>query len=251
VELNDRTAAAVARLWLDGFEDHVVDADDPAGATFGRSGDLIVDEGNPFMSRCLGRVRLSAGAWRLSHEGKQPDRIQLRKPGSRWDSLGVDSETRLPAGVTTVSFDAGPGSYRVCIEVPVGGIDEAAPVDDRETTMFPMKRVSPTPMQRKVLIAMCEPELLGRGGGSSPLVPSDTQLAKRVGIAPRTIEKHVTDLIRQFAEADAGVDPSAAPRHLPRVPLRWKRPADRRALMVRSALDVGLITARDLDLLDS
>lgn len=239
--LCNTAAVPSARMWLEDLESTAVGLDGPGELSFGRAGDLVVDPSNLQLHRLLGRVHFHSGGWRLSNQPGSVIDLQVLKPDETRPSapLGPDSETRLPPGISLVRFIAGRSQYSLCVEVSDDDVHQAPPasaIADGLMTVRPGSGVTPSPGQRRVLVAMCEPVLRGYGSDSWKRVPSNRELADSLGISAKTIEKHIAEMYEQFAAAGVGSLASTDPS------------VDRRRLLVKHALLARVVTATDLDL---
>ncbi len=230
---------SVVRMWLEGLESTSISREAPGELSFGRAADLVVDPSDRRLHRILGRVRSSAGRWRLANDEHSIIVLEVRKPGSaRPISVGPDSETALPPGCSFVRFLVGRSQYSICVDVV--GSDPPASASRRMTgdgldTVMPGAGVVPTPGQRRVLVAMCEPALRGFEVANWNRVPSNRDLAETLGISAKTVEKHVAELYEQFA--DAGVTALAS----------TSASIDRRRLLVDHAIIAGVVTHSDIE----
>lgn len=228
------------RVWLKGLEGEAIEVLEGHAVSFGREGDVVVDPGNRFLHRRLGLVTFADGRWRLANLGSRIV-LHVHKPAAR-GAVGVEpeAETSLPNGTSTVSFAAGRATYALCIDVAGGA--EAPEPDGRDgegvglETSMPGEGVALTPSQHQVLVVMCEPKLraLGRADWT---VPGNDELGRRLFISPKTVEKHVAEVCRRFA--DDGVQGLHAQGGQP--------VAERRRILVEAAVAARVVTHADLD----
>jgi hypothetical protein len=227
----------VARIWPEGLESEAVELGEGTAMTFGRTGDLIIDPDNRYLHRSLGTVSEVGGSWRLANVGSRVV-LHVRKPTSpRVVELDPEAETELPSGISVVSFAAGRATYAVCIEVP-GASSSERPAPEPASgllTALPGAGVALTPAQKLLLVVMCEPKLRALGR-SDWTVPGNEELARRLLISPKTVEKHVAEVCRRLA--DDGVLGLHAQAGQP--------VAERRRILVEAAVGSQLVTLADL-----
>ena len=82
---------------------------------FGRQGDLVIDEANPFLHRIVGRFSNRSGAWWVSNEGSRLPLVAIGENGERAE-LPSGGSVAVFDGETRVLFEAGSARYEVTCE---------------------------------------------------------------------------------------------------------------------------------------
>jgi hypothetical protein len=224
-------------------EEHSVSPE--AGLTIGRSGDLEIDD-NPYLHRTFLVVSFDNGFWWLSNTGSTLTATVADEQGlfQAWLSPGA----RIPLAMKTliVWFTAGPTTYDFEIHV-------ASPVFRSVTSDLPEPgaggpgddagaatggRVSLTPDQRLLVVALCEPFLLRREAGTSQ-IPSSAAAAERLGWTLTRFNRKLDNVCQKLADAGTrGLHGGVG-----------KRATNRKARLVEHALSTKLVSEDDLVLL--
>jgi hypothetical protein len=207
--------------------------------TIGRSGDVEIDD-NPYLHRTFLQVVEEGGLWWLANVGSTLTATVADHTGlfQAWLSPGA----RIPLALErlTVWFTAGPTTYDFEVEVDAPAFASVAPPeeDDRsgETTVG---RVSFTPDQRLLVVALCE-GFLRRSYAGSGQIPSSAEAAARLGWTITKFNRKLDNVCQKLA--DAGT------RGLHGGPGRLA--SNRKARLVEHALATRLVTEADLALLD-
>ncbi len=204
--------------------------------TFGRAGDLIVDD-NPFLHRVIGKFMFEGGWWWLSNVGTHlPMTVEDRLTAS---AISLSSGANIPLvfGAVRVRFAAGSTSYELDVrqdETPVIASDTEA-LALMETTIdagsMPL-----TPEQLLLLVALCEPRL-ARGPGAS--LPANEDIAHRFGWTITKYNRKLDNVCSKFARRGvAGLVGGAG-----------KSATSRRSVLVEHVLRTSMVTAEMLPLL--
>lgn len=221
-------------------EEFVADPERPL--TIGRTGDVEIDD-NPYLHRQFLEVVEEGGLWWLANVGTTLTATVADKKGlfQAWLNPGA----RIPLALErfTVWFTAGPTTYDfdIVVDTPAfvaTGVEEPPQRDDRtgETTVG---RVSFTPDQKLLIVALAEP-FLRRGQGGSAQIPSSADAARRLGWKVTRFNRKLDNVCQKLA--DAGT------RGLHGGP--GKLASNRKARLVEHALSTRLVTESDLALLD-
>lgn len=227
------------RLFVDFCgEEHVVDPD--GELTFGRSAALDLDD-NPYLHRLLGRFVDRRGVWWMDHLGDRTPMVLRDANGPSSSMVAPGSSVALSHGEFVVSFRAGPTRYELlgALEESEWAIDLLGPEGLEGTRTLEWGRVELNPDQRLLLVAMCEAQLRDPAAWDSP-VPANRAGAARLGWSLSKFTRKLDHLCEKLARAGvAGVlgDPSSSA-------------VDRRRHLVDHAVQAGLVTVADLDLLD-
>jgi len=213
--------------------------------TFGRSGDLVIDE-NRYLHRVLGRFTFANGLWWLVNVGSSIPLTVSDTSGPSFARVSPGSSMALSFESSLVAFEAGNRNYELAVDVVDGGFDDA--LLDSDSNDDPPEgwsdevttTASSLPMsaeQRLLLIALAEGRL--RDPGSNVEMPTNRQIAHRLGWTITKYNRKLDGLCSKFAAA--GVSG-----------LRGSSDAlakDRRLRLVEHALHAGTVSAADLALL--
>src|SRR6478672_7757820 len=225
-------------------EDYSVSPD--TGLTIGRSGDVEVDD-NPYLHRTFLRVSHEAGFWWLSNTGstltatvadEQGLFQAFLNPGARIPLAMKRLLVWFTAGPTTYDFEihvASPAFKTVTAEAPAAGTAE----DADEVGAATVGRVSFTPDQKLLVVALCEPFLRRREAGTSQ-IPSSAAAAERLGWTLTRFNRKLDNVCQKLADAGTrGLHGGVG-----------KLATNRKARLVEHALSTKLVTEADLALLD-
>ena len=221
-------------------EEFVADPERPL--TIGRTGDVEIDD-NPYLHRQFLEVVEDGGLWWLTNVGTTLTATVADKKGlfQAWLNPGA----RIPLALErfTVWFTAGPTTYDfdIVVDTPafVATGAEEPPHQDERTGETTVGRVSFTPDQKLLIVALAEP-LLRRGQGGSAQIPSSADAARRLGWKGTRFNRKLDNVCQKLA--DAGT------RGLHGGP--GKLASNRKARLVEHALSTRLVTESDLALLD-
>ena len=213
--------------------------------TFGRSGDLVIDE-NRYLHRVLGRFTFASGMWWLVNTGSSIPLTVSDTSGPSFARVSPGSSVALSFESSLVAFEAGNRNYELAVDVVDGGLDDAlidADGPDEQSELWSDEvttTASSLPMsaeQRVLLVALAEGRL--RDPGATVEMPTNRQIAHRLGWTITKYNRKLDGLCTKFAAA--GVSG-----------LRGSSDAlakDRRLRLVDHALHAGTVSFADLDLL--
>lgn len=216
----------------------LVTADEPL--VIGREGDIEVDD-NPYLHRSFLHVEHDAGLWWLRNVGSTLTATVADPSGAFQAWLAPGARIPLAFERLTVWFTAGPTTYDLDVVVSSPAFqsverDVADPDDaNGETTVG---RVSLTPDQKLLLVALCE-DFLRRPSAGTGTVPSSAQAAERLGWALTRFNRKLDNVCQKFA--DAGV------RGLHGGPGRLA--SNRKSRLAEHALATRVVQVADLNLL--
>jgi hypothetical protein len=221
-------------------EEFVADPERPL--TIGRTGDVEIDD-NPYLHRQFLEVVEDGGLWWLTNVGTTLTATVADKKGlfQAWLNPGA----RIPLALErfTVWFTAGPTTYDfdIVVDTPafVATGAEEPPHQDERTGETTVGRVSFTPDQKLLIVALAEP-LLRRGQGGSAQIPSSADAARRLGWKVTRFNRKLDNVCQKLA--DAGT------RGLHGGP--GKLASNRKARLGEHALSTRLVRESDLALLD-
>jgi hypothetical protein len=217
-------------------------AEATAPLTIGRTGDIEIDD-NPYLHRNFLQIVEDGGLWWLSNVGTTLTATVADHKGlfQAWLNPGA----RIPLALErfTVWFTAGPTTYDFDITVDspaftstgIGALDQ-----DDETGETTVGRVSFTPDQKLLIVALAEP-LLRRSYAGTGQIPSSADAARRLGWKVTKFNRKLDNVCQKLA--DAGT------RGLHGGP--GKLASNRKARLVEHALSTRLVTESDLVLLDN
>ena len=223
-------------------EEHSVSPE--SGLTIGRSGDLEIDD-NPYLHRTFLVVSFDNGFWWLSNTGSTLTATVADEQGlfQAWLSPGA----RIPLAMKTlvVWVTAGPTTYDFEIHVasPVFQSVTSDPVETgldsaEDVGAATVGRVSLTPDQKLLVVALCEPFLLRREAGTSQ-IPSSAAAAERLGWTLTRFNRKLDNVCQKLADAGTrGLHGGVG-----------KLASNRKARLVEHALSTKLVSEDDLDLL--
>ena len=213
-----------------------------APLVIGREGDIEVDD-NPYLHRSFLHVEHDAGLWWLRNVGSTLTATVADPSGAFQAWLAPGARIPLAFERLTVWFTAGPTTYDLDVVVSSPAFqtierDVAGPDDAHgETTVG---RVSLTPDQKLLLVALCE-DFLRRPSAGTGTVPSSAQAAERLGWALTRFNRKLDNVCQKFA--DAGV------RGLHGGPGRLA--SNRKSRLAEHALATRVVQVADLELLPS
>lgn len=192
---------------------------------FGRQGDLVVDDANPFLHRVVGRFASRSGVWWISNEGSKLHLVAIGENGERAE-LPPGGSIAAFDGETRLLFEAGSARYELTCEFRTSrrGDNLAASAREGEATAdwgtIPLNFE-----QRQLLAALCEPRL----STGSELIPSNKAMASRLGWSVKKLERKLDYMCRRFSEVGVvglhgavGIDASDRRRRLANHALRSK-----------------------------
>jgi hypothetical protein len=203
----------------------------------GRDGDLTVDD-NPYLHRRFLQLSDSDSLWVLSNLGTQLSATIADENSTlqAWLAPGASLPMIFPRNI--VWFTAGPTTYEfevLLAEAPYAPVI-AETADNGITTVG---RVSLTPDQRLLVIALCE-QSLRRGEHGASAIPSSADAARRLGWALTKFNRKLDNVCQKLArEGVRGLH--GGPEKLA---------VNRRARLVEYALASRMVEKADLALLN-
>lgn len=228
--------AAIAVEFLD--ESYVVEPDEVF--RFGRNGDLVLDDANPYMHRTVGTIARTGSVWVIQNVGRTTELTITTSSGKRTELPSGGTEALLDDTID-VQFSSGPSRYGFRIRmVEPPELPEPPTVSAQQTATTDFGVVSLNEEQRKMLTAFAEPRLR-EGPGTRTPVPANAAVAARLGWSAKKLDRKLDYLCRRLTER--GV------RGLRGQP--GDEAVDRRQRLVDHVVLAGLVTSVDLQLLDS
>ena len=216
------------------------------GLTIGRSGDVEVDD-NPYLHRTFLRVSHEAGFWWLTNTGSTLTATVADEQGLFQAFLNPGARIPLAMRKLIVWFTAGPTTYDFEIHVASPAFKSVTTeppattdADLEEVGAATVGRVSFTPDQRLLVVALCEPFLRRREAGTSQ-IPSSAAAAERLGWTLTRFNRKLDNVCQKLADAGTrGLHGGVG-----------KLATNRKARLVEHALSTKLVTEDDLALLDA
>ncbi len=213
-----------------------------APLTIGRVADVEIDD-NPYLHRVFLQVHREHDLWWLTNVGSTLTATVGDRKGlfQAWLSPGA----RIPLALEafTVWFTAGPTTYDFDITVDDATFTSIVTEPELEPEDSPgettVGRVSMTPDQKLLVIALCESFLRTTYAGQGQ-IPSSAQAAERLGWTTTKFNRKLDNVCQKLA--DAGT------RGLHGGP--GKLASNRKARLVEHALSTRMVTEADLALLD-
>ena len=206
--------------------------------TIGRDADLVIEDDNRFLHRQFLALSEQQSIWLLANVGNQLT-ATVSDTGGRLEAfLAPGAVLPLVFDETLVRFTAGPTTYEFTVRLADPAF-VASDVDENEQGDTTIGRVTMTPDQLRLVLALAEPALRGTGRAGSTL-PSSGEAAQRLGWTATKFNRKLDNVCQKLAAQ--GV------RGLHGEPGRLA--SNRRARLVEYALAVRLVTRDDLGLLD-
>lgn len=205
----------------------------------GRDGDMVIDDDNRHLHRQFLRLSSQQGIWLLANVGSQLSATASDSDGRLEAFLAPGAVLPLVFDETIVRFTAGPTTYEFAIRLPdpafVTGVAE--PGGSGDTTVG---RVSMTPDQLRLILALAEPVLRGDGRAVTAL-PSNAEAAQRLDWKITRFNRKLDNVCQKLsAHGVRGLH--GGPGQLA---------SSRRARLVEYAIAVRMVDRDDLALLDT
>ena len=207
------------------------------GLTIGRTGDVEVDD-NPYLHRTFLVVSFENGFWWISNTGSTLTATVADEQGLFQAWLNPGAKIPLAMKKLIVWFTAGPTTYDFEIHVAspaFRSVTADAPADgpptDDEVGAATVGRVSFTPDQKLLVVALCEPFLRRREAGTSQ-IPSSAAAADRLGWTLTRFNRKLDNVCQKLADAGTrGLHGGVG-----------KLATNRKARLVEHALSTKLVT---------
>jgi hypothetical protein len=206
--------------------------------TIGRDADLVVDDDNPFLHRRFLRVTSERDLWWLANVGRRLTASVADADGRLEAFLAPGGFLPLVFAEAVVRFTAGPTSYELSIRLGDGEFPSPT-IDSDEPDDATVGRVTMTPDQLRLIVALAEPALRGAGRTGSSVPPS-ADAARRLGWTITKFNRKLDNVCHKLAAH--GV------RGLHGSPGRLA--SNRRARLAEHALTTRLVTRDHLRLLE-
>lgn len=206
--------------------------------TIGRDADYAIDEDNRFLHRHFVSLSEQGGVWVLTNVGNQLTATVSDADGLLEAFLAPGAVLPLAFNETVVRFTAGPTTYEFSVRL-ADATFQPSQVDENEQGDTTIGRVTMTPDQIRLILALAEPTLLG-GGRAGTAMPSTAQAAARLGWTPTKFNRKLDNVCDRLTKQ--GI------RGLHGGPGRLA--SNRRSRLVEYAVAVRLVTRDDLALLE-
>ncbi len=207
--------------------------------TIGRTGDVQLDD-NPYLHRSFLTVSHEGGLWWLTNVGTTLSATIADPEGRLQAWLSPGARVPLALDRFTVWFTAGPTTYDfdVVVDDPAFVSTSAHPVPAAEGGRTTVGRVSMTPDQQLLLVALCE-DFLRRTSAGQGEIPSSAAAAARLGWTVTRFNRKLDNVCQKLATSGVrGLH--GGPGNLA---------TGRKARLVEHALSVRMVTEADLALL--
>ena len=211
------------------------------GISFGRQGDIVIDEANTYMHRQAGDFVLSEDTWWFRNQSTHTEMV-IKAGNGRRTAVPPGATHQLSEGKGTVAFQFGLSNYEIDYRVsgaaapPV--VDAPAPKSGTTTHTFGVIRINEE--QRLMLTALCETRLR-QPDKRNPAIAANATIAHRLGWTLRKFDRKLDYVCRKLSETG--------------VPgLRGEKgheASDRREHLVEHMLRTRAITEDDLAALDA
>lgn len=209
--------------------------------TFGRSGDLAIDE-NKYLHRQLGVFRNSGGAWWLDNVGSAI-LIEVADAGSPSRMrVAPNSSVALGFAECVVRFQAGRSAYEIDVSVPIPEVPDR-PLAHRDTTNTATVTAEKlglrlTDDQLRCIVALSMLRL--RDPSATNSLPTNREAAATLGWKITRFNRKLDNVCERLASAGVGGLHGDT----------TKLARDRRARLVEYAITTGLVTSQHLSLID-
>lgn len=222
------------------FIDELTVGEPGSVVTFGRSGDIEIDDANRYMHRIVGTFFSKDNVWWIVNNSKHGQLTLIGSTG-RLTRLPPEAVSSLNEPTGVVRFDAGPSTYELGWTLP--GQDPLMPPmadadgnTDDVTSQFGV--VSLNDEQRLLLVALSERCLRDSSASAADLAPN-ASVAHRLGWSSKKLDRKLDYLCARLASE--GVRGLRGEKGFEAV--------DRRSRLVEHAISAGMVRPIDLDLL--
>jgi hypothetical protein len=208
--------------------------------TIGRCGDVEIDD-NPYLHRAFLVVLQQGGLWWLSNVGSTLTATVVDESGLLQARVVPGARIPLALHRTVVWFTAGPTTYdfEIILDDPAFVPVAPAGVEPDAVGEMTVGRVSFTPDQLLLMVALCEGSLSGSRPGTSH-IPSSAAAAARIGWTITRFNRKLDNVCQKLADAGTrGLHGGVG-----------RLATNRKSRLVEHALSTRLVTATDLALLD-
>lgn len=210
--------------------------------TFGRHGDIEVDDANQYMHRIVGTFFHQENVWWLNNNSKLGN-LTLVGSSGRLTKLPPEAVAGLNEQSGLIRFDAGPSTYELGWTLPA--FEPLMPPlsvgDDGETleatTQFGVVNLNTE--QHQMLVVLAERALIDSSASTADL-PANAAVAHRLGWSAKKLDRKLDYLCARLASE--GVRGLRGEKGFEAI--------DRRSRLVEHALSSGMVTVADLEMLN-
>lgn len=228
------------------FIDELTAAQPGDVVTFGRSGDIEVDDANQYMHRIVGTFFDRDNVWWLTNNSKHGN-LTLAGDGGRLTKLPPGAVTALTEITGAVRFDSGPTTYELGWTLPgqdplmpptsQSSDDDGLDASPEATRQFGIVNLNHE--QKQLLVAMAEASLLDSTTPTTDL-PANASVAHRLGWSAKKLDRKLDYLCARLASE--GVRGLRGEKGFEAI--------DRRSRLVEHAMSSGMIGPEDLSIID-
>jgi len=216
--------------------------------TIGRRGEVEIDD-NPYLHRIFLVILEQSGLWWLSNAGSTLTATVADDTGLLQAWLAPGARMPLARSRTLVWFTAGPTTYdfEIILNAPalLAVVPDAFehdqpghPGQSGDGAEMTIGRVSFTPDQKLLMVALCEESLDCSRPGTSQ-IPSSAAAAARIGWTVTRFNRKLDNVCQKLADAGTrGLHGGIG-----------RLASNRKSRLVEHALSTRLVTSRDLVLL--
>lgn len=241
-QLSTRATSQVGRLYLE-FISEPYTVEPTASMTFGRAGDIVIDE-NPFLHRIVGRFAVRNSTWWIENRGSTIEIQICDATGNSRTVVAPGIAQPLSFGQFMVQFSAGPTNYELNGELEsFEWMDDLFDINDGSSGQSAPQtlewgRIQLNHDQRLLLVALAERELIDPHRSPHPVLTS-REGAHRLGWSMpkfnRKLDHLCEKLHRHGVRGVHGVLGASAD--------------DRRRVLIDHAISTRLVTVEDVKLL--
>jgi len=207
--------------------------------TFGRGGDLVVDDENPYLHRVVGLLRRDGQQWWLENAGSYIELVVVAASGSTTRLAPLPHAPPSMALVEPtyrVGFAAGATTYELDLLLPGRAPTAATPRDGPGDETVRPGQVTLTDDERALVLALARPRLLDPTAGPDK-VPPNRAVAAALGWRITRFNRKLDYLCERLTKA--GVKGLHGERGAGAGGRRWQ--------LVQHVVSTGLVTRADLD----
>ena len=213
--------------------------------TIGRRGEVEIDD-NPYLHRIFLVILEQSGLWWLSNAGSTLTATVADDTGLLQAWLAPGARMPLARSRTLVWFTAGPTTYDfeiilndpAILSVVPDVFEHDQPGEPGDCVEMTIGRVSFTPDQKLLVVALCEDSLDCSRPGTSQ-IPSSAAAAARIGWTVTRFNRKLDNVCQKLADAGTrGLHGGIG-----------RLASNRKSRLVEHALSTRLVTSRDLVLL--
>ncbi len=186
------------------FLEHRREVEPTETLTFGRAGDVVIDETNRELHRVQGTISATNGQWLIENNGRSAALIVTDLDGASYVRIAAGATLPIPFKNNAVTFSAGRSNYRLQIEHPShpgprSASVIASSVADRTLTTGALVF---NDEQFQLMVALSERRLIGPITAAD--LPSNREVAKRLGWSLTKVNRKLDHLCIKLDKAGVG-----------------------------------------------